>query len=207
MGGGFTLRDMIINGWPILSVLLVFSILSVTVIWDRWLALKDARVNARGLAAAIVQILDERGATAALHYCDQVRKPASAVFAEILLQPGDREAKERALQHGLQAQIRELKKRVAYLGTVGSTAPFVGLLGTVVGIIKAFRDIAVNVGGGPEVVSAGIAEALITTAFGLLVAIPAVIFYNVYVTKIENLAEEIQIAAYAIIEKMTGDRG
>jgi biopolymer transport protein ExbB len=204
--GGFALRDMIINGWPVLSVLLVFSIISVTVIWDRWMALRDARTNARALAGTVVQLIEERGATAALHYCDQVRKPAAAVFAEILLQPGDREAKERAMQHGIQAQIAQLKKRVAYLGTIGSTAPFVGLLGTVVGIIKAFRDISVNVGGGPEVVSAGIAEALITTAFGLVVAIPAVIFYNVYVIKIENLLEEIQIAGYVVIEELTGGR-
>ena len=202
--GGFTLRAMIINGWPVLSVLLIASIVSATIIWDRFMALRQARLNARGFMASLVRLIEERGASAALHYCDSVRKPVAVVSAEILLQPGDREAKERACQHAMQGQIRELRKYVMVLGTIGSSAPFIGLFGTVCGIIKSFQDIAANVGGGPEVVSAGIAEALITTAFGLLVAIPAVAFYNYFVQKIEMLGEEIDLAAYELIEKLTG---
>ena len=202
--GGFTLRDMIINGWPVLSVLMVFSMISVTIICDRLVTLKHAALNARLFVANLVKILEEQGGSSALSYCDQFRKPAAAVAAEILLQPGGREAKERALQHGLQAQVRLLEKYVPILGTIAGTAPFVGLLGTVIGIIKAFHDISVNVGGGPEVVSAGIAEALITTAFGLVVAIPAVMFFNYFIHKVQKLAEEIDLAAYELIERLTG---
>ena len=71
------------------------------------------------------------------------------------------------------------------------------------GIIKAFQSIAMNVGAGPEIVSAGIAEALITTAFGLLVAIPAVIFYNYCVRTIQRMAQEIDIASYMVIEALS----
>jgi biopolymer transport protein ExbB/TolQ len=205
--GGFTLRDMIINGWPVLSILMACSIVSVTIICDRFMALKAAKLNARLFVANVIKILEEQGASRALSYCDQFRKPISAVAAEILLQPGGREAKERALRHGLQAQIHNLESWVPVLGTIAGTAPFIGLFGTVIGIIKAFHDISVNVGGGPEVVSAGIAEALITTAFGLLVAIPAVMLFNYFIHKIQKLADEIDLAAYELIERLTGGQG
>ena len=99
--------------------------------------------------------------------------------------------------------MRLLEKYVPILGTIAGTAPFVGLLGTVIGIIKAFHDISVNVGGGPEVVSAGIAEALITTAFGLVVAIPAVMAFNYFIHKVQKVAEEIDLAAYELIERLS----
>ncbi len=201
--GGFTLRDMIINGWPVLSVLTVFSIISVTIMCDRIVTLRNAALNARLFMANLIKVLEEQGATRALSYCDQFRKPVAAVAAEILLATGGRDARERALQHGLQGQVRLLEKYVPILGTIAGTAPFVGLLGTVIGIIKAFHDISVNVGGGPEVVSAGIAEALITTAFGLVVAIPAVMAFNYFIHKVQKVAEEIDLAAYELIERLS----
>ena len=204
--GGFTLREMIIHGWPVLTVLLVMSILSVTTIWDRVVTLRRARMDATRFVHDICRLIDERGLPSALAYCEQFRKPVSAVIASVLLQSGGREARERALQHALQGQIRRLELYVPVLGTIGSTAPFVGLFGTVVGIIKAFQDISVNIGGGPEVVAAGIAEALITTAFGLLVAIPAVIGYNYCVHQVRMITDEIDLAAYDVIEKLESVR-
>jgi biopolymer transport protein ExbB/biopolymer transport protein TolQ len=202
--GGFTFRDMIVNGWPVLSFLTGFSIVSATIICDRFVAFKLAAMNARLFVANVIKILEEQGDSRALAYCDRFRKPIAAVVAEILLQPGGREDRERALRHALQVQIHDLERWIPVLGTIAGTAPFVGLLGTVVGIIKAFHDISVNVGGGPEVVSAGIAEALITTAFGLVVAIPAVMFFNYFIHKVQKMADEIDIAAYELIEKLSG---
>jgi len=94
--------------------------------------------------------------------------------------PGDAtvESVARALERQAQRETQSLKRGLGWLATVGSTAPFVGLLGTVVGIINAFQSMAASGSGGLATVSAGIAEALITTAFGLLVAIPAVMAYN-----------------------------
>ncbi len=84
----------------------------------------------------------------------------------------------RALERQAQREVQSLKRGLGVLATVGSTAPFVGLLGTVMGIVNAFQSMALTGSGGLGTVSAGIAEALITTAFGLLVAIPAVMAYN-----------------------------
>ncbi len=88
------------------------------------------------------------------------------------------ESVARALERQAQREVETLKRGLNWLATVGSTAPFVGLLGTVVGIINAFQAMAATGSGGLGTVSAGIAEALVTTAFGLLVAIPAVMAYN-----------------------------
>ena len=95
--------------------------------------------------------------------------------------------------------MRAAQGGVAALGTIASVAPFVGLLGTVIGIIKAFGSIAVSNGGGAEVVSKGIAEALVTTACGLLVAIPSVAAYNYCAHKIKNMAKETDLAAYELV--------
>ena len=203
--GGFTFREMLLNSWPIISVLIIMSIISLTVILDRFAVLRRARLNAMALAANIGKILKSHGAAGALEYCQRFSQPAAKVMEAIIIRGGGRGEKERAGQYALQAEINRLEAYVPILGTIGSTAPFVGLLGTVMGIIKAFQDIAINAGAGPEIVSAGIAEALITTAFGLLVAIPAVMFFNYCVNKIQRLTQEIDIAAYEVIENLCGE--
>lgn len=202
---GFMFQEMIAHGWPILSILLIMSVISVTVILDRITTLRRARLNAPDFVAVVIRMIREQGTAQAVEYCRRIPKPVAAVAARILLQTGNREARERAGRYALQAQINRLESFVSILGTIGSTAPFVGLFGTVMGIIRAFQDIAVNVGAGPEVVSAGIAEALIATAFGLLVAIPAVMFYNYCVRKIETLTQEIDLAMYDLIEALANE--
>jgi len=203
--GGFALREMLINSWPILSVLLIMSVISLTIILDRITTLHRARLNARAFVAGLIKIIREQGAARAAEYCQRVPKPVAIVAARILLQAGDREARERAGRYALQAQINRLESYVSVLGTIGSTAPFVGLLGTVTGIIKAFQALAIDAGAGPEVVSAGVAEALITTAFGLIVAIPAVMFYNYCVRQIEIFTQDIDLAMYDLIETFSGE--
>ena len=84
-------------------------------------------------------------------------------------------------------EITNLKRGMAVLATVGATAPFVGLLGTTMGVVNSFTGMAASGSGGLAAIGGGIAEALITTAFGLLVAIPAVWAYNYFTTKIDNL--------------------
>ena len=101
--------------------------------------------------------------------------------------------------HVIETEVHRLESGVAAIGTIASLAPFVGLFGTVVGIIKAFNSIAANSGGGTEAVSAGIAEALVTTACGLLVAIPAVAFYNYCAHRIRSLARETELAVYDLV--------
>ena len=113
------------------------------------------------------------------------------------------ESVARALERQQARELAVLKRGHGWLATVGSTAPFVGLLGTTMGIVNAFTGMAAGgASGGLAGISAGIAEALITTAFGLLVAIPAVWAYNYFTTKIENLTVEMTYSAKELIDHM-----
>jgi biopolymer transport protein ExbB len=112
-------------------------------------------------------------------YLETIEKPSKDV--------GPVELVRRELLRKADAQAAQLRRGLSVLASVGSTAPFVGLLGTVIGIIGAFQGIAAEGSGGLGAVSAGIAEALVVTAFGLLVAIPAVLIYNFLTTKSDAL--------------------
>jgi biopolymer transport protein TolQ len=113
-------------------------------------------------------------------------------------------AVEEKMQIALSEQRLQLEKNLGWLGTMGNTAPLIGLLGTVWGIMRAFHDMAHTGSAGPSVVAAGIAEALFTTAAGLLVAVPAVMLYNHFLRRItvmltvsENHARSLRIAVDA----------
>jgi biopolymer transport protein ExbB/biopolymer transport protein TolQ len=107
--------------------------------------------------------------------------------------------------------IVDLKRGLGVLATVGATAPFVGLLGTTMGIVNSFTGMANTGSGGLSAISAGIAEALIATAFGLVVAIPAVWLYNYFQTKIDNLVAEMTYVSKEMIDYLikgvSGDFG
>ena len=106
----------------------------------------------------------------------------------------------RAIQRASALTANDLKKGVSSLATIGSTAPFVGLLGTVVGVITAFQGIATSGSGGIGAVSAGIAEALVETALGLVVAIPAVWFYNYLTGRIEYFNVEMDNSSSELVD-------
>jgi biopolymer transport protein ExbB len=93
----------------------------------------------------------------------------------------------------------DLEKHLGILGTLGNNAPFIGLFGTVLGIIKAFADLAKNQGGGAAVVMAGIAEALVATAVGLLVALPAVVAFNIFQGRIRRTMGRVDAIAHLIL--------
>jgi biopolymer transport protein ExbB len=201
---GFTFREMLVNSWPVLSVLLIMSVLSVTVMLDRLMTYRKTRLDADDFCTDIVDIINENGRAEAINYCKKFKRPVAYVVEKILRHPGeDREALERAARHALQSQVNDMEMYVPILGTIASTSPFIGLFGTVLGIIRAFQDIAMNMGGGPHVVSAGIAEALITTAVGLFVAIPATIAYNYFIRRMQRLSQEIDTAVYSVIDKLS----
>src|SRR5499433_325232 len=104
-----------------------------------------------------------------------------------------------ALRDSISETLIQLKRGLGFLATIGSTAPFVGLFGTVVGIINAFRSIAATGSGGMSVVSGGIAEALVSTALGIFVAIPAVVAFNHFTGKIETFHVQMNRASTQLV--------
>jgi biopolymer transport protein ExbB len=119
----------------------------------------------------------------------------------------EREAYDRTARRAILAAGSEMRRGLSVLATVGSTAPFVGLVGTVVGIVNAFQQIAATGQGGVGQVSAGIAEALVTTAFGIGVAIPAVWLFNHLTQWISRLLVEMECAAEELAVAALGERG
>lgn len=111
---------------------------------------------------------------------------------------------QRTAELGALEQVAQLRQGLGVLATTGATAPFVGLLGTVVGVVNAFSGMALAGGGGIAVISAGIAEALVATAIGLLVAIPAVWLYNYFTNRIEFIAMELNYAAEGLVDFLAG---
>ena len=109
-------------------------------------------------------------------------------------------AVNRAVDRSSLRTVADLRRGLGALATVGSTAPFVGLLGTVAGIITAFQAMAATGSGGLGSVSAGIAEALVTTAFGLLVAIPAVMMFNYFTNRVEDMQVDITDSAHELLD-------
>ena len=142
----------------------------------------------------------------AIAICKQnSHSPAGRIFLNIL----DRESSQRLevtnnfAAEAMFEETQKLRKHLWILGTVASSAPFIGLLGTVVGIIKSFESMAIAGTGGFAVVAAGISEALVATALGLAVAIIAVIFYNYFQTRIATLNGLFRIQVAKIIQSIS----
>jgi biopolymer transport protein ExbB/biopolymer transport protein TolQ len=122
--------------------------------------------------------------------------------------PGEEiEASKRALERAEAIVHAELKRGVSSLATIGSTAPFVGLFGTTVGIINAFKDMSSAKTAGLAAVAGGISEALVTTAFGLFVAVPAVWAYNVFTNKVEAFSIEMTNSSSELIDYFIKQKG
>lgn len=194
------LQQMWERAWPIISVLAACSVLSGAIILERWMSLTRSAFNREALLKRLRELLTDHRFDQAIEYCRNLHKPVGKVLTPLLEYAKEnrvagRDRYERLANRLIRVETSNLSRNLTVLGTIGSVSPFVGLLGTVVGIIHAFRAISENAGGGPGVVANGIAEALITTALGLFVAIPAVVGYNLYVRKIERISEDIQLAS------------
>lgn len=194
--------DIFKSGWPILVILSGCSIVTWTILVDRWIAIRYAKSDARAFMEHIMNLLKGESRDIVLDKCKRSRKPVARIAARVLESGGNYDKLERAMRYAIQEVVHELQVRVSVLATIGSMSPFIGLLGTVIGIIKAFRDISANAGGGPEVVSAGISEALVTTAAGLLVAIPAIAAYNFCIHQIQTFSEQLDMSSQPLIESL-----
>jgi len=202
-------------GWPariVVIILFVMSAYSIGVMIDRLMAFMAARKQSRLFAPAVAGALREGKLDEAVKIADRYKKSHLAKVVVAGLQefqahqisteiPGEEiDASRRALERAEAIVHAELKRGVSGLATIGSTAPFVGLLGTVVGIINAFKGISTEKSTGLGAVAGGISEALVTTAIGLLVAIPAVMMFNYFTGRIEAFDVEMGNSSSELID-------
>jgi biopolymer transport protein ExbB len=190
------------HGGVTLGIIGVFSLLALGVAIDRALAVWGLSDAARNLSDLVVKGLYVGDVAEARAACERSRTP----FADVLLAAFTRlgraspEAIRAAVDRERAAAGLKLRARLWILGTIGATAPFVGLFGTVVGIMRAFQDMAAHPGGGFAVVAAGISEALVATAAGIAVAIEAVVFYNFFTSRVAAAAIEMKLGADEVLE-------
>lgn len=169
----------------VVIVMAIMSLASLVVMAERMVVFRKTRRDSRNFAAKMGAILSKGDLNTAANTnlgkdVGHLGRVINAGLTAYKVTRGEQQVESvaRALERQAQREVQSLKRGLGLLATVGSTAPFVGLLGTTMGIVNAFQLMAAAGSGGLGTISAGIAEALVTTAFGLLVAIPAVMAYN-----------------------------
>lgn len=210
----FSLLGLLGNmGWPariIAFILFVMSIWSLAVMIDRYLYFSAARKQSREFAPKVAGALKDSKLEEAIKIADRSKKShlAEVVTAGLqefrstqgVVSEETIESSKRALERAEAIVHAKLKRGLGVLATIGSTAPFVGLLGTVIGILNAFQQIATQKTSGIGAVAGGISEALVTTAFGLIVAIPAVMCFNTFTNQVESFDVEMDNSSSELVD-------
>jgi biopolymer transport protein ExbB len=190
---------------PVMLVILVCSVMTAGFAMERIMYFGKRRGNPDGVLATALIAVRGGNREEAVRVLNACAHPFGPVAAEMLRNPElPPEAMEEKLQIALSEQRMQLERNLGFIGTMGNTAPLIGLLGTVWGIMRAFHDMARTGSAGPSVVASGVAEALFTTAAGLCVAVPAVMLYNHFVRRMgvlltvaENHARTLRIESEA----------
>ncbi len=197
MFAGKTLLQILSMGGFTMWILLLCSVLSLGVIIDR-LAIyaRKSRVKRPAFMDRIKEELRRKDLERALEICRDTEAP----FAKVVQAGLEKAGRTEKLVNGVmerQIAIEEgkLERLTTIVGTIGNIAVYVGLFGTVLGIIRAFQDISAAGTGGMDVVIGGVAEALITTATGLAVAVPSVVLFNYFTRRIERFVDDMELAA------------
>ena len=208
------LRNVGLFGAAVICCLIALSFFSVAVMVDKYRRFRAASRESQAFKPLFAKFVHGGEIQELIDAAQQHQKShvAQVVSAGLLEYEGVREAGgdpaaslelvTSALRDSISESLIQLKQGLGFLATIGSTAPFVGLFGTVAGIINAFRNIAATGSGGMSVVSGGIAEALVTTALGIFVAIPAVAAFNYFTGKIENFHIEMNRASTKLVNRL-----
>jgi biopolymer transport protein ExbB len=193
------------QGGMFMYPLLFFSVLAATVAIERFIVFSKAKINVSDFLTKIRKaLLVNRNVKEAIKICEQSKGPVASVMKAGLLRYGhSREDVEKTIENAALYELDRLEKRLGVLATTANVAPMLGFLGTVAGMIKSFATLAEQGLTNPAAVAVGISEALITTAAGLIIAIPAQLVYNWYTTKITRFVRDIETASNMLVETFT----
>lgn len=196
------------SGGMLMYGILLLSVLGLTVIIERLMYfIKNEKTVKEELRLEIIEAIKSKDKELAVTLCESEKSSSLVVLKELIIQHDfdgyvDIEYLEEKARESALREIPKLENHMWLLGVVAHVTPLVGLLGTVSGMIKAFRVIAVVGSGKPEMLADGISQALITTAAGLTVAIPAIILYNYYNKKIDHVVNEIEKTTVEFINSL-----
>ena len=184
-------------------ILLACSVLAIAIVIERLFFFATQHGDSKALLRSIGQRIAADDISGALKVCEQNRGMLPRIL-EFGLRRGEKNRSDitDALSIALMEHLNGLERNLSIIGTIAVIAPFVGLFGTVLGIIRAFQDIALKGNSTPAVVAAGVSEALITTAAGLFVAVVSVVFFNYFKTRIKAYNQEMIVAANQLAEML-----
>ncbi|MFM1921200.1 MAG: hypothetical protein RLZZ303_2834 [Candidatus Hydrogenedentota bacterium] len=190
--------------WPILFC----SIVGVAIAIERFISLRRASIDTREFMDTMRQVLRQNRMQEAIEICEHTNAPVSRILrAGILKHDRPKEDIREAIEDAGNLEIPRLERYLSALATCANIAPLLGLLGTVQGMIAAFAQIQNKRGQvNPSDLAEGIGTALYTTAFGLAVAIPMLVLYNYFVTRVENMVVEMEISSSELVELLTQNR-
>ncbi|MBI3553262.1 MAG: MotA/TolQ/ExbB proton channel family protein [Elusimicrobia bacterium] len=203
MGFQVGIKEILVSGGVTLALLILLSVYSIALIWERWRFYSRSTAGQKTFLDKVRSIIDKGDLADAVTASKAYKGLASAVVMASLVGPSNRDERKRSAQRAADRGVSLLQQRITILGTIASVAPFIGLFGTVVGVMRAFKDLASAAGAGPGVVAIGISEALVCTATGLFVAIPAVAAYNHFNHRTQRFAEEMGWISEEILESLS----
>ena len=198
----FSLIAVVLKGGWTIALLALMSILVFAVLYERWTYFKAHYQGREEVMAGLEPFLNKRNPQECMEACDRNGTFLALVVRAGLKAKSDKMNVGESMEREAKIQLLKLERRLPLLATIGSIAPFVGLFGTVLGIIRAFRDLALANAGGAAVVSQGIAEALVATATGLFVAITAVFIYNSFQARLNAMSQEAEIVISEMSERI-----
>lgn len=191
----------------VLWLLVALSILSIGIMIERWLYYRARKVNLDVLGSDLAKALESNDvATFTKKYKAAESMPARVALRGVATRDKGIDAVSEAMNSEKTLARQGHEKNLVVLGTLGNNAPFIGLFGTVLGIIQAFADLSKNSDGGADVVMDGISEALVATAVGLLVAIPAVIAFNYFNRRVRGVVTSTDAIAHTVLSELYGQR-
>jgi biopolymer transport protein ExbB len=204
---GKTFLDILQIGGFTMYVLLFCSLLSVTIFLERIIYYRRrSRTDREEFMIQVKKALEGGQIEKAKEICKNNLSPFATIVYSGLEHHGDGGiAISNAMERSITIETAKLEQYTSIVGTVGNTAVYIGLFGTVLGIIRAFHDISATGAGGMNIVIAGVAEALVCTATGLLVAIPAVIVFNYFTKRVEHFVNDMELCASELTDLIGTD--
>jgi biopolymer transport protein ExbB len=189
---GISFLQLLKNSWAI-DLLLIFSVIALAVILERLWSYSRLGIDEKALLNRVQSAFKRGNIQEASFICKSVNHPLGEIL-DVGIRNKDLPREDIAdLIDGALIETKSyLERKNSVLSTISFISPLLGLLGTVMGIIRAFHDLSVSGSGGPSVVMAGVAEALVSTAIGIIVAIPAAIFYNYFMNKVKTILTKIE---------------
>ncbi len=206
MFAGKTIWEIFHTGGFTMYILLLCSFISVTILLERIIYYKRrSKTKRTEFMARIERTLRNGNIERALGICKETSAPFSSVVSSGLELYGHPEKEiSHAMEREITVETTKLERYTGVVGTIGNIAVYIGLFGTVLGIIRAFHDIAAAGAGGMSIVIGGVAEALVCTATGLFVAIPAVVAFNYFTKRVDDFLKEMELCASELIDLMGG---